>query len=411
MNIHILGIAGTMTAPLALELKNKGHIITGSDQEKIYPPISNILKGIKINERIDYSKIDLFIIGSSFNKFEICRKEFEEIKKLKIPYITATKYIAKHIIKDNSVLIAGSFGKTTITANLSWIFKNLGLNPSYMFGGITLGEFPSLKINDSSWSIVEADESINGLDTKAKFLYYQVKYLILTSTDWEHKDSYKNEKENLESYIELIKKIPSDGLLVVNKNIDKKILKYCKSKIIVYEKENEDAIFKFCQELNIDLSLVKKYIQNFPGLYRRCQITEKNNIIFVDDFAQSEKRIQYCLEKISQKYPSKIIKIFFEPHASFLKYKKSLKNFDKAFNLSSEIILSKIKYSTDIPKDKRSTFLDYKEKLREKIIYLPFSEDILNHYKKTLSKGDILVHFSSGGREGLELFNKIIHNT
>ena len=51
MHIHILGIAGTMTAPLAVALKKVGHIITGSDQEKIYPPISTILKKaeIKIN--------------------------------------------------------------------------------------------------------------------------------------------------------------------------------------------------------------------------------------------------------------------------------------------------------------------------------------------------------------------------
>ena len=51
MKIHILGIAGTMTASLAVALKREGHIISGSDQEKIYPPISTILKkaNIKIN--------------------------------------------------------------------------------------------------------------------------------------------------------------------------------------------------------------------------------------------------------------------------------------------------------------------------------------------------------------------------
>jgi UDP-N-acetylmuramate-alanine ligase len=83
MNIHILGIAGTMTAPLALELKNKGHQVSGSDQEKIYPPISDVLKNITLNQKIDFNTIDLFIIGSSYNKFENCRQEFETIKKLK----------------------------------------------------------------------------------------------------------------------------------------------------------------------------------------------------------------------------------------------------------------------------------------------------------------------------------------
>ena len=43
MHIHILGIAGSMTAPLALALKNKD-IVTGSDQDKIYPPLAPSLK-------------------------------------------------------------------------------------------------------------------------------------------------------------------------------------------------------------------------------------------------------------------------------------------------------------------------------------------------------------------------------
>jgi UDP-N-acetylmuramate-alanine ligase len=400
-----------MTAPLALELKNKGHTVSGSDQKQIYPPISDILKDIKINQTIDYSKIDLFIIGSSYDKFQNCRQEFETIKKIKKKYISATKYIAQNIIKTNSILVAGSYGKTTIAAKLAWIFKNLDYQPSYMFGGLSLGNFPSLKIDDSPWSIVEADESINGLDTEAKFLSFKIKYLILTSTDWEHKDCYPSAKANRQAYIDLIKKIPQDGLLIANEDIDKKIVNHCPSQIILYKKENEQAIVKLCGNLKIKPNLVKKYLQNFPGLYRRFQIKEKNNIVFVDDFAQSEPRIKYTLQKISTQYPNKIIKVFFEPHASFLKYQESLQNFDQAFELASEIILSKIKFSPDINKNKRVTFANYKNILKEKIQYLPINQDILSHYKKTLKKGDVLVHFSSGGKEGLELFNKIIHNT
>jgi UDP-N-acetylmuramate: L-alanyl-gamma-D-glutamyl-meso-diaminopimelate ligase len=411
MNIHILGIAGTMTAPLALELKEKGHQISGSDQEKIYPPISNVLKNIPINQKIDFDTIDLFIVGSSYNKFQNCRQELKTIKKLKKNYISATKYIAQNIIKNNSILVAGSYGKTTITAKLAWIFKNLDYRPSYMFGGLSLGNFPSLKIDDSPWSIVEADESINGLDTQAKFLYFNLKYLILTSTDWEHKDCYPNEKANQKAYIKLIKKIPKDGLLIANEDIDKKIVNHCPSQIVLYKKENEEAILKLCQNLKIKPNLVKKYLQNFPGLYRRFQIKEKNKIVFIDDFAQSEKRIKYTLQKISKQYPNKIIKVFFQPHASFLQHKESLKKFYQAFELASEIILSKIKFSPDISKTQRVTFSDYKNILKEKIQYLPINQDILSYYKKTLKRGDVLVHFSSGGKEGLELFNKIIHNT
>ena len=44
MRIHIVSIAGTMTAYLAKALKKQGHIVSGSDQEQIFPPISTIIE-------------------------------------------------------------------------------------------------------------------------------------------------------------------------------------------------------------------------------------------------------------------------------------------------------------------------------------------------------------------------------
>ena len=70
-----------------------------------------------------------------------------------------------------------------------------GIN--HFFGGQAIDGTPSLKFSDSDWSAVEADESINGLDTQAKFLYYPVKYLVLTSAKWEHQDSYPTVEKNL----------------------------------------------------------------------------------------------------------------------------------------------------------------------------------------------------------------------
>ena len=85
-----------------------------------------------------------------------------------------------------------------------------------MFGGESKNKLPSLYFGASNWSVVEGDESINGQDTMAKFLYYPVKYLIITSANWEHRDSYQNEAENLRAFEKLIKKVPKDGLIVYN---------------------------------------------------------------------------------------------------------------------------------------------------------------------------------------------------
>ncbi len=133
MKIHILGISGSMTAPLAISLKKQGHHVTGSEQTKIYPPFSTQLTQAKIPINPPPYTPDLYIVGSSYKNQEKLITEFKTIKKSNIPYISATKYIAKNLIKKNSILIAGSYGKSSISAMLVFILKNTKHKPSYMF--------------------------------------------------------------------------------------------------------------------------------------------------------------------------------------------------------------------------------------------------------------------------------------
>jgi len=388
MNIHIISIAGTMTTPLALALIKQGHTVTGSDQEKIYPPTSDLLKNININQKLP-KKIDLCIVGSSYNKFTKTKEEYDYIYNNHIPYISATNFIANNIGKKNSILIAGTVGKTSISSLLAWNLVKANLNPSYFFGGIAKDNFPSLVINNSDYSIIEADESINGLDNKAKFLYYPIKYLILTSASWEHKDSYNTSQKNFDAFRQLIEKIPKDGLLICNQlgeNI-KKLTKYCAAPIIYYKNSNENAVKTFCDFLKIDFD------NNFSGIKRRLEIVKnENNIIIIDDFAQSPERLKYVLDKLHREYPKHNIKVLFEPHASFLQH--SINGLGKAFELASEIVVSAIKFNKN--KSIRITASDYQKEIGSKFVYLPIKSDIINHYHHNLKPFDLLVRFSSG---------------
>jgi UDP-N-acetylmuramate: L-alanyl-gamma-D-glutamyl-meso-diaminopimelate ligase len=455
MKIHILGIAGTMTTPLAVALKKEGYLITGSDQEKIYPPISTLLKKAKIeinSSKID-STIDLAIIGSSFSNFQKTKDEFTQIKKLNIKYISASKFIAQNLIKKNSVLVAGTYGKTTITSLISWIFYQSNLNPNYMFGGEPINHFPATNISSSDWSIIEADESIHGLDTQAKFLYYQAKFLLLTSADWEHKDSYSTEIENFNAFKQLISNLPEDGILLINSKgyQTKELSLYAKSKIITYNSSNSDYYLKnikikknytilnirtprniikiktkligqfnfenilaavaMTDSLNLSQTNIKKAVLKFKGIKRRLEkIIDQKNILVFDDFAQSSTRIESTLQAIKSHFPKKNIKVLYQPHASFLQYKESLKDFKNAFNLASEVVLSKLNYTSNITKNKRITAQSFKKIIGKKLIYIPVDQDIINFYQQNLKNGDILINMSSGGFSGNKIIKSVINS-
>jgi len=426
MNIHILGIAGSMTAPLAIALKKQGHFVTGSDQQKIYPPFSGQLKRAKIpvNQTPINSNIDLAIIGSSFLAFNRSREEFTQIKTQKIPYISATKYLATHLAKENSILVAGAYGKTTISAALSYLLEKASFRPSYMFGGQSLNHLPSLKFSNSSWSVIEADESINGLDTKAKFLYYPVKYLILTSVYWEHKDSYRDSESNFNAFKNLVKKIPPDGLLVYNQNEKSlnKLLPFARCQVFPYDQtklknkligkynqQNLAAVETLASLLQINPKIIASSLNSFKGVRRRLEIKAKiNNIVFIDDYAQSATRIKSALKAIKDNYPRSKIKVFYEPHASFLQYKSNLKELSTVFDQATEIVIYRLKFSPNKGAKDRICAKDYLSTIAHSL-YIPLETEVLKHYQNSLHEGEILVHFSSGGAEGLKIFQKIIN--
>ncbi len=442
-----------MTANLAVSLKKQGHIITGSDQEKIYPPISTTLKKAKIiiNDTPISHDIDLAIIGSSYDSFEKTKQEFEQIKSLKIPFISATEYVAQNLIKQNSILVAGSFGKTTITSLVSWIFLKAKKNPNYMIGGNIKNKLDSVHFSPSDWSITEADESIHGLDTMAKFLYYPAKYLVLTSATWEHKDSYSSEIDNFNSFKELILKIPKDGVILINNKNEtaKKLALFANAKVITYNSSDSDYFIEKIQikenlttilihtptglikvdtkligqfnfenilaavaisdYLGIKSHFIQKAIFSFNGVKRRLElIGNHKNILFFDDFAQSDDRIKSAINAIKLHFPKHNIKVLYQPHASFIQYKDSLKNFSSAFNLASEIVVSQINYKKDISKDQRTTVRDFQDQIGNKFHYLPIEKDIISYYKKSLKPKDILINMSSGGKSGNHIIKNII---
>jgi UDP-N-acetylmuramate: L-alanyl-gamma-D-glutamyl-meso-diaminopimelate ligase len=453
MHIHILGIAGTMTAPLAVKLKQLGHQVSGSDQDKIYPPISTILKKAKIKTNFFEitPDIDLSIVGSSYNSFKNTKKEFQQIKKLNIPYISATDYIAQNIVKKESIVVAGSFGKTTITSLLSWIFLKAKKNPSYMFGGEPKNKYPAIAFSSSDFSVIEGDESIHGLDKQAKFLSYSPKYLILTSADWEHKDCYPSEAKNFNAFKKLTQTLPKDGLMVVNYQSlsAKKISQFSNSPVITYNSpqanyfidkikikdnlttliintpnglikidtqligqfnfENILASVALCDCLKIKKTIIQKAIFSYKGIKRRLDLVANyKNILFFDDFAQSPSRIKSTLLALKNHYPDKSIKVFYLAHASFNQYKNSLGGLDEAFKPAKEIVLGPLKYNSKIDKKNRITANDFKLLIGSKLNYLPLKRQILKYYKSNLIPNDIFIYMSSGGFDNNRIFKSII---
>jgi UDP-N-acetylmuramate: L-alanyl-gamma-D-glutamyl-meso-diaminopimelate ligase len=174
--------------------------------------------------------------------------------------------------------------------------------------------------------------------------------------------------------------------------------------------ENILAAVALCSEIGIDIKIIQGAVASFKGIRRRLQkIKTNNNIVFYDDFAQSPERIKSAIDAVKLHHPNQKIFVYLEPHATFILNKSGLVGLKDALTGCTEIILSKIPFSQKISASDRATAKHYSDEIGDNLIYIPQNKDLYQYFCQKLQPMDILIHFSSGGAEGLKTFRKIIN--
>ncbi len=227
-HLHFIGICGVAMSAIALAFKRQGWHVTGSDVG-FYPPISTYLKESDIEFYPGWhpkkmEKPDLVVVG---NVASSTNPEWLYVHEQKLNYKSYPEVIAEYFVKKNSIVCAGTYGKTTSAGLMTWILKEAGFDPSYMFGGLMSQPtptppkrgiaLPSAEMVNSDWSILEGDEyKTSRWDSGAKFFHYSPTHLLLTSVVWDHADVYPTEESYIEAFKKLVAVVPDNGLKVVS---------------------------------------------------------------------------------------------------------------------------------------------------------------------------------------------------
>ena len=134
---------------LAALAREAGHRVTGCDAG-VYPPMSDQLRslGIELIEGFDAAQMelqpDVFVIGNVVSRSRLANGEakfplMEAILNAGSPYTSGPQWLAEHVLHGRHVLaVAGTHGKTTTTAMLTWVLEEAGLKPGFLVGGVPL---------------------------------------------------------------------------------------------------------------------------------------------------------------------------------------------------------------------------------------------------------------------------------
>jgi UDP-N-acetylmuramate: L-alanyl-gamma-D-glutamyl-meso-diaminopimelate ligase len=226
MHLHILGICGTFMGGIAAIARQAGHQVTGCDAN-VYPPMSTQLEaqGIQLIEGFSPDQIslkpDLFIIGNVVSRGNPL---MEAILEQGLPYQSGPQWLGEQVLQGKHVLaVAGTHGKTTTTAMLTWILQANGFEPGYLIGGVpnnfdvsaSLGK-PTTK-SKSHYFVIEADEYDTAFfDKRSKFVHYRPRTAILNNLEFDHADIFADITAIETQFHHLVRTVPGSGCLIVN---------------------------------------------------------------------------------------------------------------------------------------------------------------------------------------------------
>lgn len=315
MKIYIAGITGAGMGPLALMAAQAGVKVYGSDLQE--GAVSEELKKSGIEYQIgeqngDFLQrvheevgLDWFVYTSSLPENH---PELSLAKKLGLRISKRDELIANLVESLNlkMVAIAGTHGKTTVTAMIVWSCKQLGIPVSYLVGStLSFGEAGHYE-PASKFFIYEADEY------DRNFLQFRPWLAVISSVSYDHPDIYKTVQDYQAAFEQFeeqseqtIRNVAIEQAITLTglaRRYDATLALMAVEKIIAVS------------GLTLGREEIIAVLNKFPGVKRRFeQITEG---VFTDYAHHPEEisaTVELALEEARQLKKSGVV-VVYEPH-------------------------------------------------------------------------------------------------
>ena len=462
-HIHLIGICGTAMASLAGMLQARGHRITGSDAAA-YPPMSDVLAGLGIPLHQPYAEAnltphpDLAIVGNAISRGNV---ELEYVLDTRIPLTSMAAVLHDEFLAGReSLVVAGTHGKTTTTSMLAWIYEVASkVQPefaaSFLIGGVAENFGTSFMVRPliegtKQAFILEGDEYDTAFfDKGPKFLHYFPDAAILTHVEFDHADIYVDLAAVKTAFKRLVNLIPRRGRLVAfdgSENVTECVARaFCaverygfglESHWRVAEMRHEGALTHWTllragepfAELQLPMAgehnalnataaaalaagqgvpveAIVEALATFRSVKRRLEVrAEVNGVTIIDDFAHHPTAIRETLRALRTSYPGRRLWAVLEPRSNTLRRNVFEEALVESLALADRSVLAAVFKSEAIPAAERLHPENVVAALRarglESAVYAD-ADAIVAAIAPELRAGDVVAILSNGGFGGI----------
>lgn len=375
--VHFMGIGGIGMSGLAKICKARGMEVSGCDSS--HNSLVRELEALGIPVQVGHSLrhidegVGLLVHSAAI---PVDQPELHEAMQWGVPTMTRGELLAELAKSQRLISVAGSHGKTTVSAMAAQLLIQAGWDPTVLVGGIVRALKGNARAGSGRYLVAESDES------DGSFLLLKPEHAIITNVDREHLNYYETFDRLVRAFEKFVKQVAPTGTLIrcqddplvrqlpdhpnqitygLHPDSDVQAVHIrLQGHHAVFEVDyrgrglgtftlsvpglhnvvNALSVIALGLALDISVTIAREALEGYQGTERRFQVSRlPNNIWLIEDYAHHPVEIEATLDADAGSSRHRIV--VFQPHR-FSRTKVLEREFIACFDRADGLIVTDI---------------------------------------------------------------------
>jgi UDP-N-acetylmuramate--alanine ligase len=357
-----MGVGGAGVSALARVFLARGDEVSGCDLKESETTTELEDAGVRVLMGHDPEHVlgqDLLVYSGAIKK----SPELDAARAMGVKVLSRAEMLAKLINESDSIAVAGTAGKTTVTHMVGHILVAAGYDPT-----VLVGDGASSRAGQSEWLVAETDESDGTLTL------HHPQRAIVTNIELDHPDHFRDVSAVRDLFQWFIEGLPKQGLAVLCADDDLARELKPRARKVTYgfrtdatyrceparpfpiyrgvdllghinlrqpgrhNIQNATAAAALALELGIGFDDVAYALQTFPGAHRRMEFLGLfQGAAVYDDYAHHPTKVRATIEAARELRHRRLIAVF-QPHR-YTRLNALMHDFARSFDGADRVFI------------------------------------------------------------------------